>query len=596
LKELLYPFDSAFLLKNRKKIKRQLLSDKTQRIKKKIAVLGGSTTNDIVSMLDIFMLDAGIECEFYSSEYNKYWEDAVFPNQELAEFAPDIVYIHTSVRNITEYDFDMGMSADEMDILLEKQFGRFRQMWESISEKYSCPVIQNNFEMPSYRVLGNRDAWDIHGLVNFVTRLNMKFYEYAREHQNFYINDINYISACCGLDKWSDPAYWYMYKYSVNPCFVPELAHNISNIVKSVFGKNKKALALDLDNTLWGGVVGDDGVDGIEIGHETATAEGYLAFQNYVKQQQKIGILLTVASKNDYENAVAGLNHPDGSLRPADFINIKANWEPKDMNISQMAQEIGILPESIVFVDDNPAEREIVSAQLGIAAPVMDVPENYIRVIDRNGFFEVTSFSDDDIKRNDMYKANAQRAEVIKKFENYDDYLKSLEMTAVIDKFQPVDLQRITQLTNKSNQFNLTTRRYTQTEIEEISSDENYITLCGRLEDKFGDNGIVSVVIGKKDGDTLHIDLWLMSCRVLKRDMEYAMLDTFVCEARKNGIKKLAGYYYKTKKNNMVKNLFSDFGFEKLSENENEDTVWELCIEEYENKNKFINVKTTVEV
>ena len=596
MKELLDPFDSAFLLKNRKKIKRQLLSDKTQRIKKKIAVLGGSTTNDIVSMLDIFMLDAGIECEFYSSEYNKYWEDAVFPNKELAEFAPDIVYIHTSVRNITEYDFDMSMSGSEMDILLEKQFERFRQMWESISEKYSCPVIQNNFEMPSYRILGNRDSWDIHGLVNFVTRLNMKFYEYAREHENFYINDINYISACCGLDKWSDPAYWYMYKYSVNPCFVPELAHNISNIIKSIFGKNKKALALDLDNTLWGGVVGDDGVDGIEIGHETATAEGYLAFQNYVKQQQKIGILLTVASKNDYENAVAGLNHPDGVLRPADFINIKANWEPKDMNISQMAQEIGILPESIVFADDNPAEREIVSAQLGIAAPVIDVPENYIRVIDRNGFFEVTSFSDDDIKRNDMYKANAQRAEVIKRFENYDDYLKSLEMTAVIDKFQSVDLQRITQLTNKSNQFNLTTRRYTQTEIEEISTDENYITLCGRLEDKFGDNGIVSVVIGKKEGNMLHIDLWLMSCRVLKRNMEYAMLDALVCEARKYGIKKLAGYYYKTKKNNMVKSLFADFGFEKLSENENEDTVWELGIEEYENKNKFINVKTTVEV
>ncbi|MGN0612568.1 MAG: HAD-IIIC family phosphatase [Porcipelethomonas sp.] len=591
MKELSYPFDSQFLMKNRKKIRRQLLSDGTARIKKKIAVLGGSTTNDIILMLELFLLEQGIECEFYQSEYNKYWEDAVFPNPELEDFSPDLIYIHTSFRNITEYDLDMKASPADVDSMLERQFEHFRQMWESISVKYSCPVIQNNFEMPSYRILGNRDAWDIHGLMNFVSRLNMKLYEYAQQRESFFINDINYISACCGLDKWSEPEYWYMYKYAVNPCFIPDLAYNISNIVKSIFGKNKKALALDLDNTLWGGVVGDDGVDGIEIGRETPAAEGFLAFQKYVKEQQKIGILLGVCSKNDHENAIAGLNHPDGILRPDDFINIKANWEPKDSNIAAMAQEIGILPESIVFADDNPAEREIVSAQLGVCAPVMDAPERYIRNIDRSGFFEVTSFSYDDLKRNDMYKANAKRAETIKKYENYEDYLRSLEMTAVIGDFQPVDIQRITQLTNKSNQFNLTTRRYTQTEIEETVRNENCIRLCGRLEDRFGDNGIVSIVIGSREGEMLSIDLWLMSCRVLKRNMEYAMLDSLVSAAKKMGISVIRGYYFKTKKNAMVKNLYGDFGFTKISEAENEDTVWELDIREYAQKNNIIKVK-----
>ncbi len=578
-------------MKKRKKIKRELLSDGVQRIKKKIAVLGGSTTNDIVSMLEIFLLEQGIECEFYQSEYNKYWEDAVFENSELSEFAPDIIYIHTTVRNITQYQLDMNLSQGDITAMIEAEYQRFEQMWESISQRYSCPIIQNNFEMPSYRILGNRDCWDIHGLVSFVTALNMKFYEYAREHESFYINDINYLSACCGLDKWSDPAYWYMYKYAVNPCFVPELAHNIANIVKSVFGKNKKVLTLDLDNTLWGGVVGDDGVDGIEIGHETAIAESFTAFQKYVKEQKKIGVLLTVASKNDYENALAGLNHPDGVLQPDDFVSIKANWENKDINISETAQEIGLLPESFVFADDNPAEREIISAQLGIAAPAMDTPESYIRTIDRNGFFEVTSFSDDDIKRNEMYKANAQRTQSVKAFASYDEYLESLEMTACIDKFQPIDLQRITQLTNKSNQFNFTTRRYTQTEIEDISNNEGYITLCGRLSDKFGDNGIVSVVIGKIAGECLEIDLWLMSCRVLKRNMEYAMLDSLLEQAQERNIKKISGYYYKTAKNSMVKNLYGDFGFTKLSENENGDSVWELLTENYKNKNSIIKIK-----
>ena len=595
MKELLYPFDSVFLMKNKKKIRRLLLSDGTNRVKKKIAVLGGSTTNDIISMLEIFLLSHGIECKFYQSEYNKYWEDAVFPTAALEEFKPDIIYIHTSVRNISEYKLDMRFSETDIDSMLEREYEHFRQMWESITIKYACTIIQNNFEMPSYRILGNREAWDIHGLINFVTHLNMKFYEYALSHDNFFINDINYISSCCGLDKWSDPSYWYMYKYSVNPCFIPDLAFNLANIIKSILGKNKKALAVDLDNTLWGGVIGDDDADGIEIGHETATAESFFEFQQYIKEQKKIGVLLGVCSKNDYENAIAGLNHPDAALHPDDFINIKANWEPKDINISDMANEIGILSESIVFADDNPAEREIVSSQLGVLTPALDIPENYIRTIDRNGFFEVTSFSDDDLKRNDMYKVNVKRAEVIKKFESYDEYLKSLEMTAVIESFKSLDLQRITQLTNKSNQFNLTTKRYTQAEIEKISESNSYITLCGRLSDKFGDNGIVSVIIGKITDDVLDIDLWLMSCRVLKRGMEYAMLDNLVFRAKQNGIKKITGYYFKTKKNSMVKNLFGEFGFEKVRE-EDENTVWELYLENYKEKNKFIEIKNKTEV
>ncbi len=591
MKELEYPFDCEYIMKKRKSLKKTLLADGSKRIKKKIAVFGGSTTNDIVVYLELFLLDQGIEAEFYQSEYAQYWQDAMFPGEELLNFAPDIVFIHTTNRNIINYPHTSD-SREQVQQLLDNEYAKFEQMWGKISETYHCPIIQNNFEMPFYRLMGNKDCSDYRGRENYLTRLNAKFYEYAEAHEGFYINDINYISACFGLSKWSDPSYWNMYKYAMCVDAIPEFSFNLANIIKSVFGKNKKALALDLDNTLWGGVVGDDGVDGIQIGQETGVSQTYYEFQSYIRSLKELGVILTVCSKNDHENAIAGLNHPEGALRPEDFIIIKANWENKDRNITEIASELNILPDSIVFVDDNPAERAIVSAQVaGVRAPVMDSVENYIMTIDRNGYFEVTNFSEDDLKRNEMYKANAQRAAQQATFADYKDYLLSLDMKAVIDDFIPVYLQRITQLTNKSNQFNVTTKRYTATEMEEVSESPDYIRLYGKLTDKFGDNGVVSVVIGRKDGDVLNMELWLMSCRVLKRDMELAMLDRLVERCRDQGIKTIKGYYYPTAKNNMVRELYGFFGFTKISEDENGNTVWELDVASYENRNHVIAVE-----
>lgn len=584
MKELQYPFDCSYILKKKRSIKKALLSDGSTRIKKKIAVLGGSTTGDIVSVLELFLLNNGIEPQFYESEYNAYWQDAMFGNEELDSFSPDLVIVHTSNRNITE-TLSMKMSKQEVDEALNRQYSHFEVMWEKLSEKFACPIIQNNFELPLYRLLGNRDAYDFHGMTNFISRLNQKFYDYAAGHNTFYINDINYLSASYGLERWSAPLYWYMYKYALCTDAIPYLSFSLCNIIKSVYGKNKKAFALDLDNTLWGGIVGDDGAENLQLGEETPVAQGYREFQLYIKKHKELGVLLTVCSKNEEENAIAGLNHPDGWLTPDDFVNIKANWEPKDRNISSIASELNILPESIVFVDDNPAERAIVSAQLpGAAVPEVETVESYIRTIDRSGFFEVTSFSEDDLSRNDMYIANAKRAKQQACFENYTDYLLSLEMSAQICDFDPVYIQRITQLTNKSNQFNLTTKRYTQAQMQEVFESDSYVRLFGKLTDKFGDNGVVSVVIGEQREKELHIDLWLMSCRVLKREMEYAMLDRLVEKCVGRGIEKIVGYYYPTAKNKMVKNLFGDFGFDKISEDENGNAVWELSTNGYTRK------------
>jgi FkbH-like protein len=475
--------------------------------------------------------------------------------------------------------------------MLEGEAGKFTAMWEHLAAVYHCVIIQNNFEYPLYRLLGNREASDAHGRLNYITRLNQRFYEYAGSHANFYINDINYLAADYGLSRWSDPYYWHMYKYCCAVPAIPYLAYSIANIIKAVYGKNKKALVLDLDNTLWGGIVGDDGVDNLVLGQETPGGQVYTEFQNYIREQTKLGVILNIDSKNDYENAIAGLNHPQSVLKPDDFIVIKANWEPKDKNITDIADELNILPESMVFVDDNPAERAIVSAQIpGIAVPEIGTVEHYIEVIDRAGYFENLGISQDDAKRNEMYKQNAKRAVAQASFENYEEYLKSLEMKAVIRAFEPVYMARIAQLTNKSNQFNLTTRRYTQEEIEQTAADESRIALYGQLQDKFGDNGIVSVVIGQIRGETLHIELWIMSCRVLKRDMEFAMMDILVQHCREKGVKSIAGYYYPTAKNGMVKDFYAAQGFEKTAEDEAGNTQWHLDLADYVCKNHVIQV------
>lgn len=610
MRELEYPFDGELILKKSKKIKRALVEERTDFLEKRIAVLGGSTTHDIIRILELFLLEQGIRPVFYESEYARYWQDVMFDNPLLVEFAPDLIFIHTSNRNVTAYP-SIQDQPERVEELLSEQFAHFRVMWEKIADTYRCPVIQNNFEYPFYRLLGNQEAVYVQGRISFLNRLNEKFYQYAREHEDFYIHDINYLSASYGLDRWADPLYWHMYKYACCMQAVPAFAHNLSKVVKAVFGKNKKALVLDLDNTLWGGVVGDDGPENLEIGQETPMGQVYAEFQGYVRAQKEIGVMLAVNSKNEYDNAIAGLNHPEGTVKPEDFVAIRANWEPKSSNMTAIAQELNILPDSLVFADDNPAEREIVRAQMpGVTAPEIGTPEQYIRVLDHGGFFEVTTLSEDDRKRSEMYRANRERSRQQEQFADYHEYLLSLEMKGIIRSFEAVYMARIAQLTNKSNQFNLTTRRYTQSDIAAFAADAAYITRYGKLVDKFGDNGVVSVVIGRRgtmedvavyrqgerpssgtEGDVLHLELWLMSCRVLKRDMEYAMMDSVVEACRSCGVGTVMGYYYPTAKNAMVKAFYHELGFEKTEETDTGVTIWRFRIpEDYQKKNTTISV------
>ena len=579
IKELTYPFDASAIMSKKKKLKRILSEDTTGFLKKKIAILGGYTTSDITKILELFLLNQGILPEFYESEYNKYYEDGMFENEALKSYAPDVIYVCICVHNINGLPHP-NEGADAVNEKLEAEASRFTALFDHLESEYHAPVICNNFEYPYIRPLGNREAYDPAGSVNFVNRLNLRLAEYAAANENFHICDVNYISASYGLLKWSEPSYWYMYKYAVAFDAIPYLAFNVSNLIKSIFGMNKKALSLDLDNTLWGGVIAEDGVENIEIGQETATGEIYTGFQEYVKTLNDMGILLTVNSKNEDETAKSGLLRRESVLKPEDFVSFKANYEPKSINLSGTAKDLNIMPDSFVFVDDNPAERAIVEGSIpGVAVPDIGSPEEYMGILDRSGFFEQTVRSADDARRVQMYRENQQRDSLKAGFSDYRDYLKSLEMKADIKAFSSENFSRISQLTNKSNQFNLTTKRCTVGDIESFASDDRFITLSGALSDRFGDNGIVSLIVAEADGQgALDIRLWLMSCRVLKRDMEFAMMDVLCAQAQKKQLNKLRGYYYPTKKNGMVKEFYKDMGFTLISCDEEQNTAWEYEI------------------
>jgi FkbH-like protein len=580
----------AELLMKRKSLRRQLRAQPGLH-PVRIAVLGGSTTSAIVDLLEILVLLGGLDPTFHESEYGRFYDDPVHDPQSLIAFGPDVVYIHTSCHNVPP--LSPGTTGPELEAQVRSQLARFRAIWDAIDQNLGCQVVQNNFELPPYALLGNMDATASGGYSRFLMCLNERFAEEAMQRPKLLIQDIHGISARIGLDNWFDWDRFFSYKILLKPAANYAVALSLNALIRSTYGKSRKVLVLDLDNTLWGGVIGDDGVDKIQIGRETPVAEAYTAFQEYCLALRSRGILLAVCSKNMEEIARTGFEHPSSVLRLEHISCFKANWSPKHENLLEIAKALNVGTDSLVFVDDNPAERAIVEAQL----PEVAVPDvgsevsRFASIIDAGRYFEPTGLSKEDLARAALYAANAERVRSEARFADYGEYLDSLEMIAEIETFKPVYLERIAQLTNKTNQYNLTTRRYTLAEIEALSTSPTHICLYGKLADRFGDNGLISIVLGSQHADTLHLDLWLMSCRVLKRDMEFAMLDAVVHQAAEKGIRLLVGTYVPSKKNAMVADHYERMGFTPqpapIGSTEGS-TFWVCDLNGYSNKNKHI--------
>ena len=567
LRDLQSPIKASKLIRKRQALIKDLLAQPNL-IPVRIAILGGSTTTEVRNMLELFLLAQGIRPEFYESGYNRYSDDILFENQDLWKFKPDVVFIHTTWRNVSQCPGLMEPEG-EVENRVRQEVSRFVTLWQKIESELGALIIQNNFDLPYLRPLGNLEAAESYGRVNFLMRLNAEFAAYARQHPRLLVNDILYLSAQLGLDEWHGRTYWYNFRMAVSPTGTVAVAQSVAALVKSVYGKSKKCLVLDLDNTLWGGVIGDDGVQNLILGRDHPVGEAFLDFQRYVKELQRRGIILAICSKNDPENAKEGFSHPDSILKLDDFSAFKANWNAKPSNLRDIAAELNLGLDSIVFVDDNPAERALVVDELPeVATP--DVGSDVTRfaeILEAERYFEVHRVVQDDLNRSVFYKLNAERSAYQAEFRDYGEFLASLDMTAEIAPFTPVYLERITQLINKTNQFNLTTRRYTSAEVDAIAQDPAFVTLYGRLADKFGDNGLVSVLVGRAINDTLEMDLWLMSCRVLNREMELAMFDSLVEQCQARGIRKIVGVYIPSKKNNLVVDHYRELGFSTGGEN-----------------------------
>ncbi|MGF1769364.1 HAD-IIIC family phosphatase [Enterovibrio makurazakiensis] len=576
-----YPLDVAWLQRRQKKLRRTLKASLTAP-PLRVAILGGSTTSEVANYIELFLLNMGVNVEIYQSDYNQFYQESVFDNDALDAFDPQVIYLHTTCVNLTTWPAPTDNNVDVSDKVADT-YDYFHTVWQALHRKYQATIIQNNFELPFSRPMGNIDASATAGKTRFTNALNTKFAEYAEQRPNFILHDLNYLSAWFGLERWFNKTQWYAYKYAMNSDAFPELGHSVANQILAVLGLSKKAVVCDLDNTLWGGVIGDDGLSGIQIGHESAEAEAYTELQQYLKALHQRGVLLTVCSKNDIENAKQGFSHPDSILTLSDFSEFKANWENKDQNIEQIAESLNIGLDSLVFLDDNASERELVASNLSsVAVPNIgqDVTQ-YITALDKAGLFELVSLNPEDVSRAAMYAHNQERQQLQREFANYDDYLKSLDMMAMIAPFDDVSLSRITQLTNKTNQFNLTTQRYSAQEISSFMHSPRHLSLYGRLKDKFGDNGIVSVIVGTEHEHTLTIDLWLMSCRVFKRKMEMAMFSELVRHAKARNVSKLVGQYVPSKKNGLVSGHYASLGFLCLSENEEGSSQWEYVIDEH---------------
>ena len=589
----------ADLLIKRKALKRRL-STREDLHPLRIAVLGGTTTAEFVDLLELWLLDSGFRPTVHQSEFGRFYTDAVHDSATLQAFRPDLVYLHTSVYNLQSFP-PVHATEDCFHQAVEAELARFREIWTSLERNLGCTVIQPNFELPPEAILGNLDAVLPAGHTRFVLELNRRFTQIAAQPSavtpRLRLHDVASLSARLGLDRWFDPSRWFLYKIATTPEASNTLAASAAALVRAAFGRSRKVLVLDLDNTVWGGVIGDDGPEHLHLGRETPLAEAHTAFGEYCLRLRERGILLAVCSKNDEAIARQGFAHPDAVLKLEHLAAFRANWDSKPENLLSIAEELNLSLDALVFVDDNPAERALVLAQLPeVAVPDLGSdPALFPDRIEAGRYFEPACLSREDRTRATLYRANAYRAAALPAFQTYEDYLQSLDMTAEIEPFTPTYLDRITQLTNKTNQFNLTTRRYTLAEMHAVLADPSALHLYGRLADRFGDNGLISVLLGRPTADaprTLDIQLWLMSCRVLKRDMEAAMLDEFAARALDRGFRTLRGTYIPTRKNSIVADHYPTLGFRHRVTHSDGSVTYTLDLAAYTPRNRHIRVLT----
>ncbi|MEO7534680.1 MAG: HAD-IIIC family phosphatase [Ferruginibacter sp.] len=552
----------------------------------RVAILSDSSSQLLHQALKGHGYDRQLNYDIYEADYDQIEQQIFNPASELYDFAPELIIIAKNTHALLDRFYNTSISG--RNGFAKKAAYDIQSLINKINGQLSAKIILFNFQEIDDKVFGNYANNLAHSFLYQVRKLNVLLMEEAQMQKALFICDLQQLTMLHGFHSALDNKTYINADQSWSLEFLPLIAKNISAIIESINGNFKKCLVLDLDNTLWGGVIGDDGLEGIQIG-SLGIGKAFTLLQKWVKELKKRGIIICVCSKNIESVAKEVFEkHPEMILRPDDIAVFAVNWDNKVDNIHFIKSTLNIGFDSMVFLDDSAFERTMVKE----AIPALEVPSlpedpaDYLPYLQSLNLFETSSYTMEDEHRTCLYKEEAERLSLQKVYQNEDEFLKTLQMEAEIAPVNTFTIPRAAQLSQRSNQFNLRTVRYTEADLEKIAHSPGYISFTVRLKDKFGDNGIISLIILKKDAQpSLFIETWLMSCRVLKRGVEDFILNRIVEMAATNHCETIIGEYLPSAKNALVKDHYAKLGFEL------EDSLWSLSVSSYKTKRAFIQNK-----
>lgn len=553
----------------------------------RLALLSDANSEQLLPLLKVFFAQNRLDADFYCTSIGAYEVEVLNPESELYQFGADGILILNTLQALRTGYYLAGSKEQYEEYISNKTVA----LWESLQKQSTARIIQANFADPIERLFGNFDSKVPWSLSSLVHSLNHKLLQRLRDSTDVLLFDVNALASLVGREQWFDETLWHHSKTMCSLKFLPAVAKGLGDICMASFVRTTKCVVLDLDNTLWGGVIGDDGLAGIELSPEGEGA-AYLEFQSYLLELKNRGIILAVSSKNNHETALEVFRkHPQMRLKEDDITVFAVNWESKAQNIQMIKETLNIGFDAMVFVDDSKYERELVRQFIPdiIVPELSDNPANYVSDISMLNLFETTSFTLEDRNRPEMYAKEVRRIELGKSMDSVDEFLKTLQMEAVVSQFKLDQVERIAQLMNRSNQFNLTTKRYSVSDCKEMITNQDYHTISISLKDKFGDYGLISTIILKMQNEEMHIDQWLMSCRVLSRGVEQIAMNYIIDLAHSRKVKKIVGTYIPTSKNGMVKSFYQQFNFTMTAQN-SDTTQWELTQDQFVLQNHYIRM------
>lgn len=573
-------------MKDFTQLKRNLKNDFSKLKSIRVAVLGDSATQLLTQAIRGMGYDSGFDLQIWEADFNQIDRQISDPTSELYDFSPEIVIVFQSSHKLLgKYN---KLQPEKYSSFALTEIEKIQNNISTLSSLSNAKIVYYNYTEIDDSVFGNYSSKSDVSFLFQLRKLNYELMILASGNPNLYLCDLSSIQNQIGKSKFFQSSVYVSTEMVLSIEALPYVATKTVDLIAVVNGKFKKCVILDLDNTTWGGIIGDDGIENIQIG-SLGIGKAFSEFQYWIKKLKNRGIIVAVCSKNTESVAKEPFEkHPDMVLRLDDISVFIANWENKADNIRQIQSILNIGFDSMVFLDDNPFERNIVRENIPqITVPELpEDPAEYLEYLYTLNLFETVSFSNEDTERTKLYQIEAQRATIQQKFTNEDDFLKSLEMVSLVEPFNKFNTPRVAQLSQRSNQFNLRTMRYTDADIEKISLSDDFSTFAFTLEDKYGDNGLICVVILKEETkQTVFIDTWFMSCRVLKRGMENFVLNTIVDFCLKKDYKILKGEYLQTQKNEMVKDHYLNLGFEKVTD------FWTLDIQKYKNRSTHITKK-----